>query len=157
MWTSLTELYLNVTATTNGAPYTANVIENGTVIASVQGVTGSVATIALFVPNLWTPNSPFLYNITVALASGDSVDSYFGVRTFTLGVDDNNVTRPLLNGQFIFLSGVLDQGFWPDGIYRAPTDEALAYDLQAVKSFGMNLIRKHQKVEPARWYTWADK
>jgi hypothetical protein len=86
----------------------------------------------------------------------DDVKSYFGMRSINLGVADGKL-RPLLNGKFIFQMGPLDQGYWPDGIYTAPTDEALKFDLETVKRLGFNLVRKHAKVEPQRWYYWADK
>jgi hypothetical protein len=87
----------------------------------------------------------------------DNVLSYFGLRSFQLGQDDNNVTRPVLNGEHVLVySGFLDQSWWPDGIYVAPTDDALAFDIQVLKTFGMNLIRLHQKINPERWYYWAD-
>ena len=73
------------------------------------------------------------------------------------GKDDHGITRILLNGKFVFSLGTLDQGFWPDGIYTAPTDAALEFDLQQQKALGFNAVRKHIKVEPARWYYWADK
>src|SRR5205085_2381000 len=74
-----------------------------------------------------------------------------------IGKDDKGVTRMLLNGKFVFQLGPLDQGFWPDGLYTAPTDEALKYDIEITKKMGFNLARKHVKVEPARWYYWCDK
>ncbi|WP_079908841.1 PA14 domain-containing protein [Paenibacillus sp. 32352] len=114
------------------------------------------------VPNarLWSPDDPFLYDLQVRLKNGDQivdqVKSYFGMREIKLGKVDG-ITRPLLNGKFVFQMGPLDQGFYPDGIYTAPTDDALKFDIQTVKRIGMNTIRKHIKVEPARWYYWADK
>jgi len=82
--------------------------------------------------------------------------SYFGLRTIALG-DGPKGKRPFLNGEFTFFAGFLDQSFFPDGLYTAPTDDALAYDIQAVPMFGMNMIRLHQKVNPERWYYHADK
>ena len=87
-----------------------DVVVNGDTIASGSGQTGSIISITIPSPTFWTPDNPYLYNLTVSLGGIDTVDSYFGVRTFTLGKDANNVTRPLLNGQFLFLSGWLDQG-----------------------------------------------
>jgi hypothetical protein len=105
---------------------------------------------------LWSPDSPHLYDLKVTLDSGDAVTSYFGLRTFAKGKGPHGL-RPLLNGQFTFLAGFLDQSWWPDGQYTAPTDEALAYDVQAVPMFGLNMIRLHQKVNPERWYYHADR
>jgi hypothetical protein len=112
-------------------------------------------------PRLWSPESPFLYDVRVSLVDGgkviDTVQSYFAVREMTVGKDDKGVTRMLLNGKPYFQVGPLDQGFWPDGIYTAPTDEALKYDIEMTKKLGFNTIRKHVKVEPERWYYWCDK
>ncbi|MFO0841056.1 MAG: glycoside hydrolase family 2 TIM barrel-domain containing protein [Gemmataceae bacterium] len=113
-------------------------------------------------PKLWSPESPFLYDLTVTLLDGkgavvDRVTSYFGMRSSTLGKDKDGVTRLMLNGKPYFQVGLLDQGFWPDGLYTAPTDAALKYDIEITKKLGFNLARKHVKVEPARWYYWCDK
>ncbi|MBN2023393.1 MAG: glycoside hydrolase family 2 [Pirellulales bacterium] len=110
---------------------------------------------------LWSPKSPALYDLTVTLKGPDGlvdeVKSYFGMRKIALGKDANGVTRIMLNGEFVFQMGPLDQGFWPDGLYTAPTDEALRWDIELTKELGFNMIRKHVKVEPARWYYWCDK
>jgi len=115
------------------------------------------------VPNArrWSPDDPFLYNLRVTLRDGsgapvDRTMHYFGMREITTGVV-NGVLRPLLNGQFVFQTGTLDQGFWPDGLYTAPTDAALAFDLQKHKDLGFNMVRKHIKVEPQRWFYHADR
>ena len=115
-------------------------------------------------PRLWTPDDPFLYDLKVRLVSVsparkvvDEVSSYAGLRTIGVVNDAKGRPRIALNGRITFLYGPLDQGFWPDGIYTAPTDDALRFDLQRIKSLGMNFVRKHAKVEPARWYYWADK
>ncbi len=114
------------------------------------------------VPNarLWTPDQPNLYGLRVTLRQGkkivDRVDSYFAMRKIELR-SDGRVLRPMLNGKFVFQMGVLDQGYWPDGLYTAPTDEALKYDIEIAKKLGFNLLRKHAKVEPARWYYYCDR
>ncbi len=121
--------------------------------------TGSAAgeiTLKIDNPKLWSPDQPFLYGLKVRVGS-DRVMSYFGMRKIALGKDEKGITRPMLNGKFVFQSGPLDQGFWPDGIYTAPTDEALRFDIEAIKKLGMNMARKHVKVEPDRWYYWCDK
>jgi hypothetical protein len=110
----------------------------------------------------WSPDSPQLHDLKVSLHNGrgkavDSVDSYFGLRKISLGKDQQGITRILLNNKFLFQVGPLDQGFWPDGLYTAPTDEALRSDIEITKKFGFNMARKHVKVEPARWYYWCDK
>ena len=111
---------------------------------------------------LWSPDSPFLYDLNVALkdpagATVDAIDSYFGMRKISLGKDERGVTRVLFNNKPLFQYGVLDQGWWPDGLYTAPTDEALRYDIETAKQLGCNMLRKHVKVEPQRFYYWCDK
>jgi len=110
---------------------------------------------------LWSPDDPHLYTLEATLKLGrttlDRVESYFGMRKISLGKDMHGFTRLMLNNKPYFQFGPLDQGFWPDGIYTAPTDEALRYDIEMTKKLGFNLARKHVKVEPDRWYYWCDK
>ena len=113
---------------------------------------------------LWSPDNPFLYNLHITLRHFrdpnqiyDEVTSYFGMRKVSIDKDENGVTRIFLNNKPLFMFGPLDQGFWPDGLYTAPTDEALRYDIEVTKKLGFNMARKHVKVEPARWYYWCDK
>lgn len=110
---------------------------------------------------LWSPDDPFLYTLKVTLKSNgrtvDSVDSYAAMRKFSTRRDVDGIVRLELNNAPLFQFGPLDQGWWPDGLYTAPTDEALLYDIQKTKEWGFNMIRKHIKVEPARWYTHCDK
>ncbi|NQX60115.1 PA14 domain-containing protein [Paenibacillus qinlingensis] len=133
---------------------------NGQVVGTATGTPGT--DIAIPVPNarLWSPDDPFLYELKVSLNNGsqsvDQVDSYFGMREIKTGLVDG-VMRTLLNGKPVFMMGPLDQGYYPDGIYTAPTEEALQFDLATIKRIGMNTVRKHIKIEPARWYYWADK
>lgn len=113
-------------------------------------------------PRLWSPDDPYLYDLKVALVApsgevADAVSSYAGLRTIGTAPDRHGRPRITLNGAITFLHGPLDQGYWPDGIYTAPTDDALKFDLQWVKQLGMNFVRKHAKIEPARWYYWADR
>lgn len=126
------------------------------------------APMRLKAPNaeLWTPDSPRLYDLNVELAVPgsdesrkvvDSVDSYFGMRSVELRKADDGFNRLFLNGEPVFNLGPLDQGWWPDGLYTAPSDEALKYDIEMTKRYGFNMCRKHVKVEPARWYYWCDK
>ncbi|SDZ16737.1 Glycosyl hydrolases family 2 [Amycolatopsis xylanica] len=107
-------------------------------------------------PRLWTPEDPFLYDVTVRVGT-DVVRGYAGLRTVGLLPDSEGRPRIALNGRITFLHGPLDQGYWPDGISTAPTDEALRSDLEKAKELGFNFVRKHVKVEPARWYYWADR
>jgi hypothetical protein len=131
--------------------------------AKMTGEAGKPLEIPLFQTELWTPESPHLLGLDVELlddAGGQAVDrvaSYFAMRQIGIGKDENGVTRLLLNGKPYFMVGPLDQGFWPDGLYTAPTDEALRYDIEVTKKLGFNMARKHVKVEPARWYYWCDK
>lgn len=119
--------------------------------------------ISLHVPNakLWSPDQPHLYDLVVrVMRDGEAVDevtSYFGMRKISVGSDKYGRPKILLNNEVLFQYGLLDQGWWPDGLYTAPTDEALLWDIQATKALGFNMIRKHVKVEPARWYYHCDR
>lgn len=104
----------------------------------------------------WSPEDPYLYDLSVALGE-DRVESYFGMRKMEVRADRGGVKRLFLNGEPYFQSGLLDQGYWPDGLYTAPSDEALIYDIQTAKAMGFNLLRKHIKVEPMRWYYHCDR
>jgi beta-galactosidase/beta-glucuronidase len=110
---------------------------------------------------LWSPDLPFLYGLRVRVLVGakvvDDVKSYFGMRKIALGKDQNGINRLFLNNKPVFQLGTLDQGFWPDGLYTAPSDAALRYDIEFTKEAGFNMARKHVKVEPDRWYYWCDK
>jgi beta-galactosidase/beta-glucuronidase len=110
---------------------------------------------------LWSPDSPFLYNLEITLWNGtkqiDKVKSYAAMRKYSIKRDENGIVRLQLNNKNLFQFGPLDQGWWPDGLYTAPTDEALKFDIQKTKDFGFNMIRKHVKVEPARWYMHCDR
>lgn len=109
---------------------------------------------------LWSPSSPHLYSLKISLLRGvkqiDQAESYFAMRKITLKKDANGIERLALNNEFVFQYGPLDQGWWPDGLYTAPTDEALAFDVVKTKEMGFNMIRKHIKVEPSRWYRHCD-
>ncbi len=110
---------------------------------------------------LWSPNSPFLYKLKIRLKKGneilDTVESYAAMRKYSVRRDSHGIVRLELNNKALFQFGTLDQGWWPDGLYTAPTDDALLYDIKKTKDFGFNMIRKHIKVEPARWYTHCDR
>ena len=110
---------------------------------------------------LWSPESPFLYTLKVNLKNAgkvvDKVDSYAAMRKYSYKRAADGIVRMELNNEPLFQFGPLDQGWWPDGLYTAPTDEALAWDVKKTKDFGFNMIRKHIKVEPARWYMHCDK
>lgn len=104
----------------------------------------------------WSPEDPFLYDLSVTMGE-DRVESYFGMRKVEVRADRGGVKRLFLNGELYFQSGLLDQGYWPDGLYTAPSDEALIYDIQTAKAMGFNMLRKHIKVEPMRWYYHCDR
>ena len=110
---------------------------------------------------LWSPDSPFLYDMEISLFAAnklvDKVKSYAAMRKYSTKRDRNGIVRLQLNNKDLFQFGPLDQGWWPDGLYTALSDEALIYDIQKTKDFGYNMIRKHIKVEPARWYTHCDR
>jgi tetratricopeptide (TPR) repeat protein len=111
--------------------------------------------------HLWSPDDPFLYDLIVSIKKDgrtiDQVKSYFGMRKIEVKKDDKGIERIFLNNKYTYNLGTLDQGFWPDGLYTAPTDAALKFDIEAIKAMGFNTIRKHIKIEPARWYYHCDK
>lgn len=139
----------------------ATAFSGNNVAGQASGPPNAELRLPLNKPRLWSPNDPFLYDLRIVLTDHghvvDTVGSYFGMRSVGLRRDENGVTRIALNGKFFFELGALDQGFWPDGIYTAPTDAALQHDLRFLKSAGFNLVRKHVKVEPERWYYYCDK
>ncbi|MDB4949035.1 MAG: beta-galactosidase/beta-glucuronidase [Gemmatimonadetes bacterium] len=134
----------------------------GREVGRATGAVGAEIRIPVPNPRLWGPDDPFLYDLRVTLRSADGaevdhVDSYFGMRTVAIGRDARGFNRITLNGRPVFLLGPLDQGWWPDGLYTAPTDGALRSDIEMTKRLGYGMTRKHIKVEPARWYYWADR
>jgi beta-galactosidase/beta-glucuronidase len=130
-------------------------------VAEAESAPGQGAVLKIDNAKLWSPESPFLYDLKISLTRNgkkvDEVKSYFAMRKSSVGTDENGIKRMLLNNKFIFQYGPLDQGWWPDGLYTAPTEEALVYDIDKTKEMGFNMIRKHIKVEPARWYYHCDK
>ena len=104
----------------------------------------------------WSPESPFLYQVKYTYGK-DSVSSYFGMRKFSIDTDESGIKRLFLNNKPYFHNGLLDQGYWSDGYYTAPSDEALQYDIIKMKSLGFNMLRKHIKIEPMRWYYHCDR
>ena len=152
-------LRLTVDAGGDARPVSVTATDGGQVVARQRGEAGREIVLRLPHPHLWSPDGPHLYGLKVSLGGpgGDAVGSYFAMRKVSLGKDTQGRTRIFLNNHFVFEVGTLDQGYWPDGIYTAPTDDALKSDIQAAKGFGFNLLRKHAKVEPERWYYWTDK
>jgi Beta-galactosidase/beta-glucuronidase len=129
-------------------------------VAEQTAAIGSDVSLSISNPELWSPDSPFRYGLKVAvLRKGKTVDevsSYFAMRKISMEKDQKGLQRMMLNNEFVFQYGPLDQGWWPDGLYTAPTDEALRFDVEETKAMGFNMIRKHIKVEPARWYYYCD-
>jgi len=135
--------------------------ESDKIISKIQQKFDSEIKIAINQPKLWTPENPFLYDLEINLISEgeiiDVVKTYFGMRKISIRKDINGTRRLHLNNKQYFQFGTLDQGWWPDGLYTAPSDDALKFDIIKTKEYGFNMIRKHVKVEPARWYYHADK
>jgi beta-galactosidase/beta-glucuronidase len=129
-------------------------------VAAASGLAGETLELPVPSPRLWSPSDPHLYGVRATLLDGrtpvDEVRGYAGLRSIEVA-EVRGVSRPLLNGRFLFHLGALDQGYWPDGGLTAPTDAALRSDLDVLKDLGYTCVRKHVKVEPARWYHWADR
>ena len=148
-----------IAGATNGLRVNGYAFAGANLVASTTVLPGNKLTLNIPSPILWSPTNPYLYNLQVTLTSNsvpvDSIASYFGMRKISLGTNDGFV-KIFLNNHFMFEFGPLEQGFWPEGVYTAPTDQALQYDLLLTKTLGFNMVRKHLKVEPQRWYYWAD-
>ncbi len=136
-------------------------MDGKTVIAEHTVNPGETATLAIPNPKHWSPQNPFLYDLEISLMEGnktvDQVKSYAALRKISMGQDEKGIQRMLLNGEFLFQYGPLDQGWWPDGLYTAPSDEAMVFDIIKTQEMGFNMIRKHVKLEPARWYYHCDR
>ncbi|MBO4942883.1 MAG: beta-galactosidase [Muribaculaceae bacterium] len=157
-------LTVNVQAAGADKGYLAEVSvkDNGRVIASGKALAGEPIVIDMPADvKLWSPDSPYLYDLEVSLKDHgktlDKVDSYAAMRKFSIKKDDNGVVRIQLNNQDLFNYGLLDQGWWPDGLYTAPSYEAMIYDVDKAADWGYNMLRKHIKIEPATWYTYCDR
>jgi hypothetical protein len=153
---------ISVTADAPGADAVRIRINNeGRAPDWVKIAPGKPAVLFVSNPVLWSPDRPHLYDLRVECLVddkvADAVDSYFGMRKIDVKKDKDGINRLWLNNKVVFQYGPLDQGWWPDGLYTAPTDEALKYDIEMTKRLGFNMARKHVKVEPARWYYWCDK
>ncbi|MBD5224485.1 MAG: beta-galactosidase [Bacteroidales bacterium] len=155
---------VDVTATSpEGTVSEVAVLDGGKVVATGKSVNGEPVKIAM--PEgfkLWSPDAPNIYDLQVTLYNADGkvadkVNSYTAMRKFSRRRDANGIMRLQLNNQDLFQFGPLDQGWWPDGLYTAPSYEAMVYDVDKTKDWGFNMIRKHVKVEPASWYTYCDK
>ena len=145
----------------NGDVVEVKLFDGSSLVATGKSLAGQLVEVAVANQKLWSPESPFLYDMQVSLMRDgkavDNVTSYAAMRKFSSHKDEKGHMRLQLNNKDYFELGPLDQGWWPDGLYTAPTDEALKFDIQKTKDFGFNMIRKHVKVEPARWYTHCDR
>ncbi|VBB48464.1 putative Beta-galactosidase [uncultured Paludibacter sp.] len=143
----------------DGATAEVTVMDGATQVTKKSVTLGQEVSIPISAAKLWSPDSPFLYGLSVSVSKGgvevDKATSYFGMRKISKGMLRGKPYM-FLNNQPVFNYGTLDQGFWPDGLYTAPTYSALRYDLEETKELGMNMVRKHIKVEPARWYYYCD-
>ncbi|MGN6543581.1 MAG: sugar-binding domain-containing protein [Aureliella sp.] len=151
------QVAVTVSGTTLGKDVEIEVRDGDRQVTTAKGRSGEAIRISLKEPKLWSPDSPHLYDLVVRLNGDDQVRSYFGMRKISMGKGADGTLRMLLNDEPVFQMGPLDQGWWPDGLYTAPTDEALKYDIEITREMGFNMARKHVKVEPDRWYYWADK
>jgi hypothetical protein len=139
-------------------PHPAQVVvsADGTEVAGGTVMSGEPVRVALGEVRTWSPDDPFLYGVQVRLGA-DRVSAYVGMRSVALGRDAQGRTRLLLNGEPYLQAGLLDQGYWPDGLYTAPSDEAMVFDIATAKRLGFTMLRKHVKVEPLRWYHHCDR
>jgi beta-galactosidase/beta-glucuronidase len=151
----LTGLFITVTAN-SPTSVTISASLDGDEVASTTVMSGQRTRLEIPDPRQWTPQDPVLYDLLIT-AGDDEVRSYTGLRTFGTGQDAEGRPRFLLNGRPYFHAGVLDQGYWPDGLYTAPSDDALSFDIEAMKDLGFTMLRKHIKVEPLRWYYHCDR
>lgn len=149
---------VSVLVVTTAVAHVAVTVRDGDrVVAQGTGVSGMPISLKIPGAHLWSPEDPHLYNLDVEIPGGDKVTSYVGMRSFGLARDETGCQRLTLNGRVFFQHGLLDQGYWPDGLYTAPTDEALCYDIELARRLGFTMIRKHMKVEPLRWYYHCDR
>ncbi|RYG53315.1 MAG: beta-galactosidase, partial [Chitinophagaceae bacterium] len=157
------QITINTTVTNakSGDKVSLSAWDGSTKVAEAGGTPGEDVILKIENPKLWSNETPFLYDLKVSVTrNGKAIDeakSYFAMRKISVGTDEKGIKRLLLNNKFVFQYGPLDQGWWPDGLYTAPTEEALVYDIDKTKEMGFNMIRKHIKIEPARWYHHCDK
>ena len=153
------EKAVKIVVSTNKAPESKAeivVVDGDNVVANVNFESGKEVVIPIEDMKLWSPEDPHLYDVVV-VCDDDMVRSYFGMRKFSEGVDKTGKKRLFLNNKPYFHKGLLDQGYWSDGMLTPPSDEAMIYDIQTMKDLGFNMLRKHIKVEPMRWYYHCDR
>ena len=157
---STLHIQTEVAGTKPGDQILISAYNKGTLVKEVQAAPGTETLLQIQDPVYWSPGKPFLYDLTFKVVRKgkviDQASSYFAFRKISMEKDSKGIQRMMLNNQFVFQYGPLDQGWWPDGLYTAPTDEALLFDIQKTKDMGFNMIRKHIKIEPARWYYYCD-
>lgn len=155
------QVNVDVANAKDGDEIELTVFRDGAAVATQTASPGAAVDIQLQDVKLWTPENPNLYDLKVVLKRNskklDEVSSYFAMRKISMAPDKNGIQRLWLNNQIVFQFGMLDQGWWPDGLYTTATDKALEYDIVKAKEMGFNMLRKHVKVEPARWYYHCDK
>ena len=155
------QVNVDVANAKDGDEIELTVLRDGAAVATQTASPGAAVDIQLQDVKLWTPENPNLYDLKVVLKRNskklDEVSSYFAMRKISMAPDKNGIQRLWLNNQIVFQFGMLDQGWWPDGLYTTATDKALEYDIIKAKEMGFNMLRKHVKVEPARWYYHCDK
>lgn len=154
---SLVRVTARIRGGTAGETIRVSALDGQRVVAEARGAVGEPVVLRLHSVKSWEPSKPFLYGLRIHLSSGDSVESYFGMRKIALMRDSTGTLRLALNNRPLFQLGLLDQGWWPDGLYTAPTDDALRFDIETTKQLGYNVARKHVKAEPDRWYYHADR
>lgn len=151
----------NVAGAQAGDLVKVEVLDSGNVVATQEVAPAATAVLTLQNEKLWSTTHPFLYDLKLTLIrknkAVDAVKSYFAMRKISMAPDQNGIQRMMLNNQFVFQYGPLDQGWWPDGLYTAPTYEAMVYDIDQLQKMGFNMIRKHIKLEPATYYAYCDK
>ncbi len=158
---SVQVFYPEVHNAQEGQEVEVSILDAGKAIASLRTKANEAAPVKIDNPKAWSPDSPTLYEVLIKLFQGkkliEEVKSYAAYRDIRMAKAADGHQRMFLNGKPLFQYGPLDQGWWPDGLYTAPTDGALLFDIQKTKDMGFNMIRKHVKVEPARWYYHADR
>jgi hypothetical protein len=152
----LAEGALDVTVLGGAGRAAVRVLADGREVGRAEAPTGEPVRIPLTLVRPWSPEDPFLYDLEVVLGD-DRVTGYAGLREVVRRPDAQGVPRVWLNGDPLLNAGLLDQGYWPDGLYTAPSDEALVFDIELARSMGFTMLRKHIKVEPARWYYHCDR
>ncbi|SFA81386.1 glycoside hydrolase family 2 protein [Algoriphagus aquimarinus] len=150
-----------IVGATAGQQVKVSAWKDGVMLAEQTVKPSETAKLAISDAQLWAPGNPVLYDLKVELVEGkkivDAVGSYAALREISMATDENGIQRMMLNGEFLFQYGPLDQGWFPDGLYTAPSHEAMVFDIQKTQDMGFNMIRKHVKVEPATWYHACDK